>query len=147
MEEYDENCDSDCKATGTRWTYIFALNGTVLFIILGNFCCFCLGMCNGIARGISLICNCMCALLLFITIIITGYIRFGVKGELCAMNDSGSTWNPVDNKVENYTTFRSDASLIATTFFLEMMLILCMCICGNVGAITCIKHMRKKFDD
>lgn len=43
-------------------------------------------------------------------------------------------------------TFDLDATLISTTFGLELLLALAMCVCGNIGAITVVKHMKKQLD-
>ena len=76
MEDIAGDCDSDCLEQGTKWSVVYALNGSTFLLFSFNAILGIFGSLFFWPRVIGFVCNCCLSCILFAGIIVTGVFRF-----------------------------------------------------------------------
>ena len=130
LERLYKDCDADCCKTGTQWSLIYILNGTILSLLFITYILFTIGSHVFCTRVIAAWLNQFLGCANFVVIILTGVLRYGDKGILASHCLDSAKWNSV-GELKGDVTFQDDGELILVITICQIPLFFALCCVGS----------------
>ena len=135
FETWIDDCEpgSECFRAGTRWTELYAANGTMCLFLLITMAILGVGSFFVLFRFIAVASFCVLTIWQFSMFIANAVYRFRTAGELCATCDADSNFvcgELKDKCVNSDWTFAGDAALIAVLWIFQTFACIGLCVCS-----------------
>ena len=131
---YDKECDDNCKLRGLRWSDVYSLNTWLMVILLLQLTVMTAGIYNFHARMTAYCCGCCYCIFHLVVLIITGVLRFNIKGSLGSISQTSSAFKEPSIKngtdfISGDRTYESDGDLILGLWIFQFFFF-CFHCCG-----------------